>query len=71
MIYGKESEEMGRKLLGNDAYDSIAKKVGIPGGEGHKLYEDWRALPDNSPARLEIAKKSKAYYETIRRQHAN
>ncbi|MGB2517948.1 hypothetical protein AYI75_13945 [Shewanella algae] len=51
MIYAKESEPMARTLLGDDLYSSIATKSGIPGGQGHKLYEQWRVLPSSDPGR--------------------
>ncbi|WGO98876.1 hypothetical protein QFX18_02225 [Saccharophagus degradans] len=67
MIYAKESEPMARALIGDDLYTSIATKSGIPGGQGHKLYEQWRVLPDSDPERLAIETQSKAYYDAVRR----
>jgi len=67
MIYAKESESMARALLGDNLYDSIAAKSGIPGGQGHKLYEQWRVLPNADPVRSAIEAQSKAYYDAVRR----
>lgn len=67
MIYAKESEPMARVLLGDDLYTSIASKSGMPGGQGHKFYEQWRVLSPNSYQAQAIAEQSRAYYEAIRR----
>jgi hypothetical protein len=67
MIYAKESESMARVLLGDDLYDSIASKSGIAGGQVHKLYEQWRTLPETDPGRSAIEAQSKAYYDAVRR----
>lgn len=67
MIYAKESEPMARTLLGDDLYSSIATKSGIPGGQGHKLYEQWRVLPSSDPGRSALEAQSKAYYDAVRR----
>ena len=67
MIYAKEPESMARTLLGNDLYASIASKSGMPGGEGHRLYEQWRALPSSDPARSVLEAHGKAYYDAVRR----
>jgi hypothetical protein len=67
MIYAKESESMARVLLGDDLYASIAARSGIPGGQGHKFYEQWRILPDTDPGRSAIELQSKAYYDSIRK----
>ncbi len=67
MIYAKESEPMARALLGDNLYDSIAAKSGIPGGQGHKFYEEWRVLEPGSTQAQSISEKSHAYYEAIRR----
>ncbi|MGI1678154.1 MAG: hypothetical protein K6L75_05455 [Cellvibrionaceae bacterium] len=66
MIYAKESEPMARALLGDDLYSSIAAKSGIAGGQGHKLYEQWRVLPSSDPGRSALEAQSKAYYEAVR-----
>jgi len=67
MIYAKESEENARSILGSDMYNKISSKVGMPGGKGHQIYEQWRVLkPDSSEARV-LAEQSKSYYDAIRR----
>ena len=64
MIYAKEPENIARTLIGDDAYNKIAKDTGIEGGLGHKYYEDWRVIKDKeSAAAKKIAEKSKKYYK--------
>jgi len=48
MIYAKETEIRARKMIGDKKYDEIFKKTGIEGGLGHKLFEEWRSLKENS-----------------------
>lgn len=69
MIYAKEPEPMARLLLGDDLYASIAKKSGIPGGQGHKFYEQWRGLSPSSSQAQSIADQSRNYYDVIRREN--
>jgi hypothetical protein len=72
MIYAKESEGVARQQLGNDVYDEIAVKTGVPGGQGHDLYEQWRMLDPESAAAKNLAEQSRTYYETIRKAaHGN
>lgn len=67
MIYAKESEKSARKALGNDLYDQIAKVTGIQGGQGHKLYEQWRDIEDKtSDVATALAQKSKVYYNDVK-----
>jgi hypothetical protein len=56
--------------LGDDVYEIIAAKTGIPGGRGHSYYEQWRTLPEGDEA-ASIAEQSKTYYETIRGNNAH
>ncbi len=67
MIYAKEPESMARVLLGDDLYDSMKDKSGVVGGLGHKLYEQWRILPDHDASRAVLEAQSKAYYDSIRK----
>ncbi len=66
MIYAKESPANARAILGDAVYNKIAKEVGVPGGEGHKLYEQYRSLPARHPERANIEKASRAYYDMFR-----
>ncbi len=50
MIYAKESPANARAILGDETYDAIANRVGVPGGRGHALYEHYRSLPENHPS---------------------
>ncbi|MEI8053698.1 MAG: hypothetical protein WCH52_08120 [Bacteroidota bacterium] len=65
MIYAKETESKGRKMLGDKKYEEIAKRKGVKGGLGHKLYEEWRILRgEHSISRKkEIEAESKQYYK--------
>lgn len=71
MIYAKESEPMARALLGDDAYNAVAARTDVPGGLGHKYYEEWRVLDPKSPEAQAIAEKSRAYYEAVRTGNGN
>jgi RHS repeat-associated protein len=66
MVYAKEPESIARQQLGDDVYDQIAAKTGIPGGQGHALYEQYRVLDPDSPEAQTIADQSKSYYNSIR-----
>ncbi|MDH0747879.1 hypothetical protein N5D61_16205 [Pseudomonas sp. GD03842] len=66
MIFAKEPEALARNLLGNDTYDAVASKAGVPGGLGHSYYEDWRTMNPTSTGAEAIAKQSKVYYDTVR-----
>lgn len=64
IIYAKETESRGRKILGDKKYDEIAKRIGVKGGLGHKLFEEWRVLNDEKDfkRKKEIQDQSKQYY---------
>ena len=47
-------------------YNAISSKTNVPGGQGHKFYEEWRKLPRKSQEAKSIASQSKAYYDSIR-----
>lgn len=66
MIFAKESAGNARAILGDASYQAIAREVGVPGGRGHRLYEQWRALPPDSPQAKAIAAESRAYYAHFR-----
>jgi hypothetical protein len=66
MIYAKEPENIARAILGDTKYAEIANKTGIPGGQGHTLYEQWRVLDSSTPEAKQIAAQSRAYYDQIR-----
>lgn len=71
MIYAKEREPVARAILGDKAYNEIAEKVRMPGGLGHKYYEQYRVLDANSAPAKAIAEKSRAYYNAIRSANGN
>ena len=65
ITYAKETESRGRKILGDKKYDEIAKRIGVKGGLGHKLYEEWRDLKEKSSTKRksQIETESKNYYK--------
>jgi hypothetical protein len=71
MIFAKEPEPLARALLGDDAYTAIAEKSQVPGGLGHKYYEEWRVLDASSAEADAIAQESRAYHEAIRSANAH
>lgn len=66
MIFAKEAEKDARAILGDAVYDQIATRSPVPGGRGHKLYEEYRAMNPLDPRRAELVRESKAYYDAIR-----
>lgn len=67
MIYAKEKPEDARRVLGEKRYNELAGKKGMPpGGEGHKLYEEYRVLSPKSPEAGAKAAESKKYYAAVR-----
>jgi hypothetical protein len=67
MIFAKEPPNIARSILGDDVYNSISERSGVPGGRGHELYAQWRSLDPNSAQAQTIAAESRAYYDSIRR----
>jgi hypothetical protein len=67
MIYAKEKPENAKRILGEAKYNEIAKKVGIEGGKGHDLYEQYRTLDSVKDVnkRTQIEKESKKYYSNF------
>jgi hypothetical protein len=67
MIYAKEKNA--KQLLGSKIFNEIKTKSGLPHGLGHGYYEEYRVLSKDeqlSAKGLELAKKSKIYYEKIK-----
>jgi hypothetical protein len=56
MIYAKEKESAARGVLGDKKYNEIASKTGLPGGQGHKLYEEIRKLNAGRPTVANVNK---------------
>lgn len=72
MIYAKGPPEMAKSLLGEDGFNQIQEKTGLPSGVGHDLYEQWRVLPDQqSPEANSLAQQSREYYDAIRKGGKN
>lgn len=66
MIFAKEGATNARAILGEATYNAIAREVGVEGGRGHVLYEQWRSLPPGSPDAARIETESRAYYAHFR-----
>jgi type VI secretion system secreted protein VgrG len=67
MIYAKEKPADAKAILGEDAFNAIASKPGMPeGGKGHLLYEQYRVLDPKTPEAHKIAAESRAYYAAVR-----
>jgi hypothetical protein len=66
MIYAKETPANARAILGDETYNNIANRVGVEGGRGHALYEQYRSLPEGSPLGKGIEQESMDYYDLIR-----
>jgi len=51
--------------LGDKKYDEISKRIGVKGGIGHKLFEEWRVLrgEHSNSRKKEIEAESKKYYK--------
>lgn len=64
MIYAKETETNARRILGNKVWEQISKETGMPGGLGHKYYEEIRVLDEGKDRAkiIELTKLSKSYY---------
>ena len=69
MIYGKMPEVDARRFLGDEMYNQIEKEVGVKGGEGHIIYENFRKLSPTqqlSAKGQNLIKESMDYYAKLR-----
>lgn len=68
MIYAKEKPKDAKFLLGVEKWNAIKKETGMPGGLGHKYYEQMRVLDEAKDASLyeALEKKSIEYYKHFR-----
>ena len=65
MIYAKEPPEDAKRIIGEALWRKIRRETGLPGGLGHKYYEQYRSLTyeqQRSELGREIARKSEEYY---------
>lgn len=65
MIYAKEPPEDAKRIIGEALWRKIRRETGLPGGLGHKYYEQYRSLTyeqQQSELGREIARKSEEYY---------
>jgi hypothetical protein len=68
MIYAKEINA--KSILGDELFNEIKKKSGLPHGLGHKYHEEYRILSakeKQSAKGRELEEKSRKYYESIRK----
>ena len=67
MIYAKERPEDAIRAIGKAKYDQIKSQIGIEGGNGHTIYEEYRNLnPMKDSKRMkELEKESKNYYKNF------
>lgn len=65
MIYAKEP--FAESIIGKAEFARIKEATGLPHGQGHAIYEEYRVLNPSSSAqkRLELEEKSKAYYKNF------
>lgn len=70
MIYAKEEPKTAKVILGVNEWNRIKKETGMPGGLGHKYYEEFRKLNKNIPEQakrmIELDKLSNEYYKHFR-----
>jgi len=66
MIYAKEPPPVAKSILGEKKYNEIAAKTKLPGGLGHKLYEEYRSIPAGDPRLKRLEADSRTYYNQIR-----
>merc|ERR1712194_658173 len=69
VIYAKVGE-MSREFLGDDLYSMIESTSGVPGGQGHLIYEVWRAPEADDTTKRHFETVSKAYYAYFRKGKA-
>lgn len=62
MIYAKEKPEDAIRILGQAKWNEIKRETGLPGGLGHKYYEQYRKLNPNSRDAIGIQALSREYY---------
>lgn len=67
MIYGKQSPEDAKKIIGEGVWNEIWQKTGIDGGLGHKFYEQIRVLDAIKDAEKiqDLIDQSTAYYKNF------
>lgn len=68
MIFAKETEETARAILGDKVWEQIHRLSGMPGGLGHRYYEQLRKLDLVKDRKKieELAAKSEEYYSHFR-----
>lgn len=65
MIYAKEKPEVARALIGKKRYDEIRRQTGLPGGLGHKYYEQSRVAGISKRRKQSLERKSREYYKNF------
>jgi hypothetical protein len=69
IIYAKVGK-LSRAFLGDDVYSVIESTSGVPGGQGHLLYEVWRAPGTDDTTKHHVETVSKSYYAYFRKGKA-
>jgi len=69
VIYAKVGEKS-RAFLGDDLYNMIESTSGVPGGQGHLIYEVWRAPEADDTTKRHVQLVSKEYYAYFRKGKA-
>lgn len=68
MIYAKEIESNAKRILGEELWNKIRSETNLPGGLGHKYYEEIRLLDKvaDGPKIERIKRLSEEYYSHFR-----
>jgi len=69
MIYAKE--EFADKILPKNLYDRVKRETGLPHGQGHKLYEEFRELDALKKPTSNQIRKKQALEKTARDYYSN
>lgn len=71
MVYGKFSETVAREMLGEDLFNQIKQRTGLPAGKGHDFYERIRSIKDIDPQSInklsKLKKESAEYYGKLKK----
>lgn len=63
MIYAKEKPKVARALIGKKRYNEIRRQTGLPGGWGHRYYEQSRVAGISKRRKETLERKSREYYK--------
>jgi hypothetical protein len=63
MIYAKELPPVAKEMLGEDVYNRIATKTGVPSGRSHQLYDAVISYMKNTAAFLTVTRVLRIFAE--------